>query len=475
MESHTLDTQRKPRREADRGVPYLFRVLECDRPTVAPSRHSLIDTDEVRIGRGAEPATERLRAGDVRALEIRVPDPWMSKVHATLQRTSDHWILRDHGSTNGTLINGEPAPTWVLSDGDLIELGRTLFIFRDLLAVAPGAADVEAEVRGGMETGFFSLLPTLQASFRNLEQIAASSTSVIVYGETGTGKELVARARHALSRRRGRFVAMNCGAVPDTLIETELFGYRKGAFSGAAEDRPGIVRSAHQGTLFLDEIVEMPLPAQVALLRVLQEREVVPVGDTRPVPVDLRVVAASQSRLEALVESGRFRADFYSRIAGFSFSLPRLTDRREDIGVLLSLLLRRVANGRAAKVTFACEAARALFRHRWPLNVRELEKCLETALVLAGDGPVELAHLPEEVCDGTPRPGMMPGSSRTPAPESPPSLLGPEDAKRKEQVIALLREHSGNVTAVARAMGKARVQIQRWIKRYQLDSKTFRR
>ena len=471
--TETLDAQRKPRREADREAPHLFRVLECDRPTAAPSRHSLNDLDEVHIGRAAERATERKRTGELRALQVGVQDPWMSKVHATLQRSSDHWILRDHGSKNGMLVNGERATRWVLSDRDLIELGHTLFIFRQRLTVAPGPGDVEAAVEGGMEAGFFSLLPSLQASFRSLEQIAASPTSVIVYGETGTGKELIARALHAGSKRRGRFVAMNCGAVPDTLIETELFGYRKGAFSGAAQDRPGLVRSAHQGTLFLDEIADMPMSAQVALLRVLQEREVVPVGDTRPVPIDLRVVAASQSRLDTLVETGRFRADFYSRIAGFSFSLPRLADRREDIGVLVSVLLRRLRPQRAAKVSFACEAARALFRYPWPLNVRELEKCLETALVLAGDDPVELTHLPEDVRSGVPRRGMMPGSTTAPAP--PASPLGPEDEKRKELVITLLREHSGNITAVARVMGKARVQIQRWIKRYQLDPKSFRR
>jgi DNA-binding NtrC family response regulator len=249
-------------------------------------------------------------------------------------------------------------------------------------------------------------------------------------------------------------------------VETELFGYRKGAFSGANEDRPGLVRSAAGGTLFLDELGDLPLAAQSAFLRLLQEREVTPVGDHRAVPVDVRVVTATHRHLASAAERGTFRADLLARLAGFTVHLPALRERREDLGLLTAAFLGRFASDPAVAVSFTLAAARALFAHAWPLNVRELEKCIERALVIAGGKPLDLEHFPEL----TGAPGECVRSSAAAAVADSSALplrpLTADEQKHREALLVLLRQHSGNISAVARATGKARNQIQRWIRRY---------
>jgi len=298
----------------------------------------------------------------------------------------------------------------------------------------------------------------MSAALAALPRIARSSLPVVVVGESGTGKELVARAVHALSQRSGPFQAVNCAAIPATLLESELFGARKGAFSGAAEDRPGLVRAADRGTLLLDEVADLPPPAQAALLRFLQESEVLPVGATRPVRVDVRVVAAAQSDLRSLVAEGTFRADLFARLDAFTVRLPPLRERREDLGLLVASLLRKLAPERCEEIRISPEAALALFRHSWPLNVRELEHSLAVALTVCDGAAIELEHLPEGVRLG-----------RT-------GLAADEDAEGfRDELLALLRRHRGNVAEVARAFGKGRMQIHRWARRYEIDLASFRR
>jgi sigma-54 dependent transcriptional regulator, acetoin dehydrogenase operon transcriptional activator AcoR len=355
-----------------------------------------------------------------------------------------------------------------LTDGDLIELGHTFFIFREALSTTernPTALD-SGELQP-TAAALATLVPKLAEQFARLETIAPSPVSVVIQGESGTGKELVAQAIHKLSRRPGALVAVNCAALPQTLVESELFGYRKGAFSGATEDRTGLIRSADQGTLFLDEIGDLPTSAQAVFLRVLQESEVVPLGATRPVKVDIRVLAATHRDLEALVGENHFRADLLARIAGFTLSLPGLRERREDLGLLLGTLLKRHFSNRAEGVSFSSDAARALLLYDWPLNVRELEKCLTAAVVLAQFGTVEETHLPGPVRAFAQGPKQKTGDA--------PAQLSESDQRHREEIIALLREHGGNITSVARALGKGRFQIQRWIKRYCIDAKEFRR
>jgi DNA-binding NtrC family response regulator len=259
-------------------------------------------------------------------------------------------------------------------------------------------------------------------------------------------------------------VPVNCGAISASLLESQLFGHVKGSFTGAGRDEPGFVRASDGGTLFLDEIGDLPLAAQAALLRVIQEREVVPVGSTRAVKVDLRVLAATHRRIDHLAVRGEFRSDLYARLAGHVHHLAPLRDRREDIGIIIASLLERAAPGSAAELRLSPEAGRALLRHDWPLNVRELEQALARALVLAEDGVVRSVHL------ARPPDGADPPAADADD-EAPP---GVNEAEVEATLRRLLERHHGNVSEVARAMGKGRMQIHRWLKRYGIDAERFR-
>jgi DNA-binding NtrC family response regulator len=395
-------------------------------------------------------------------VSVHLDDPRMSSKHARLTKLLRRWVIEDMGSKNGIRVNGVEQTRAALADGDLLEVGRTFFVFRDPVpceAGAPAIRDIAAVAPPA--PGFTTLLPALEREFARFAAIAGSGLSVLIEGETGTGKEVLARALHEISERKGEFVAVNCGALPRDLVEAELFGHRKGAFSGALEDRPGLVRSADKGTLFLDEIGDLPASAQAVLLRVLQEREVRPIGGTRAVAVDLRVVAATHHSLDKMVSAGNFRADLLGRLAGHRFTLPPLCERLEDMGLLIGGLLARLCADRAAVPALHPLAARALLRHEWPLNVRELEQCLRSALVLARAAKQELInleHLPAAVQRAV--------TSAT---------REDEDAVLREELVLLLRKHRGNITAVAQEMGKARMQIQRWLKRVGVDPEEFRR
>lgn len=443
----------KPTVPRERAEPQLFLIVQAHRPLDAAWRASLASADDVAIGRGDVTRVEL--AGDSPArLVIAVDDPWMSSAHARLSKALTRWRIEDAGSKNGTLVNGEPlVAARVLADGDVIEMGHTFFRYRDQVTVSPSDPPIASPLGKGLVT----LLPPLQRQFADLERVAPTPVPIVIRGPSGTGKELVARAVHALSRRAGAFIPINCGALPETLVETELFGYRKGAFSGATQDRPGLIRSADTGTLFLDEVAELPAPAQVVFLRVLQEREVVPVGGSRPIAVDIRLISATHRDLDGLVAAGTVREDFFHRLTGFRIELPSLRERIEDLGLLLAALLERHAAG--TDVTFEVEAMRCMLRYAWPGNVRELERSLIAALALAGGRPIATEHL-GGIADALHAP--------PPAPDAAPDT-------RRERLIELMAAHRGNVAAVAREMGKAPMQIRRWLEQYGLDPDRFRR
>lgn len=449
-------------RSAPRPGPCLFLLFEGGRTLAGSTRHDLRELDEVTISRApARHHTRALRADGARVLTLGVPDPRMSQPHARLIVELDRWILEDASSKNGVVLNGARHQRAVLGDGDLFDLGHTIFLFRSASAYDERGLDQgSAELRAA-PPGLATFDLGLRRVFADLARLAPEPTPVLLQGETGTGKEVIARAVHALSGRAGPFIAVNCGALPATLVESELFGYRKGAFSGAAEDRDGLIRSADRGTLFLDEIGDLSLPSQAALLRVLQEREVTPIGATRPIAVDLKVVAATHHDLEELVATDRFRRDLYARIAGLVVRLPPLRARREDLGLLIAAILGRTG---APPPPFTIEAVRALMRYHWPLNVRELSHALSIAVPLAQGGTVGLGNLPEPVRKGPPAPDAPP--------PSPPTR--PADAERKLELETLLRAHAGNISAVARSTGVSRIQVHRWLKRYDLDPSRYR-
>jgi transcriptional regulator with GAF, ATPase, and Fis domain len=458
--------------------PHVFLALQADHPLASSARYRLTELEAVAFGRAPEGGVARFEKSDGGRFKMTVPDRWMSSSHAVLRKVLDQWVLQDLGSKNGTFVNGQRCERAALEDGDLIELGHTFFIFRYLVVTTLDPQSLEAGELRGSPPGLATLVPSLANEFGNLEAIAPSSVSVVIRGESGTGKELVAQAVHRLSNRPGEFVAVNCAALAKTLVESELFGYRKGAFSGAIEDRPGLIRSADHGTLFLDEIGDLPPEAQAAFLRVLQEGEVMPVGATRPVKVDIRLLAATHRDLEALGRDNQFRADLLARISGLTLTLPPLRERREDLGLLIGLLLRRHFASRAETIAFDSDAARAMLLYRWPLNIRELEKCLSAAVVLARGGTVEARHFPPLVQTALQVPKEKRAgetSAGDAAPDVEDGKLSEGDQRRREEILELLREHGGNVTAVARALGKARFQVQRWLKRYRIDSKSFRR
>ena len=314
----------------------LVRLLECDQPLAGSSRHRLVDTDEVMIGRRAARHVERKGA----RLALRLADSRISTEHATIRRQGKAFVLADERSKNGVFVNGRRVDRQLLRDGDIIECGRTFFLFRVARSRRHGEpADIDGSEPAPV--GLTTFHEPLAAQLRALRDVARTPLSVLILGDSGTGKELVSRAIHALSARRGAFVGVNCGALPENLVEAELFGTRKGAFTGASDDKPGLVRASDQGTLFLDEIGDLPLRAQPALLRVLQEREVLPIGSTRAATVDLRVVAATHRDVELLAREDRFRSDLLARLSGFVIRLPPLRERLEDFGLLTASLLAR--------------------------------------------------------------------------------------------------------------------------------------
>ena len=314
----------------------------------------------------------------------------------------------------------------------------------------------------------------IQAVIQQVAQVSRSSFTVLIHGETGTGKELVARAIHNQSPRRGKpFVAVDCGAIPETLVESELFGYEKGAFTGALRRKDGRFQAAAGGTIFLDEIGNLPLAMQAKLLRALEDRQVTPLGATRPVTVDSRIIAASNVELEEAVRAGRFRADLYYRLNEFGISLPPLRSRPEDIAQLagrfldeVSMELRRPVHG------ITDEALALLGRHDWPGNVRELKNMIRKAALLAADviTPELLPAL------GTPRAGGSPGVA---APVASDGLslrevteVATADAERRA-IREALEAVKGNKSQAARLLRTDYTTLHAKMKRYSILAKDF--
>ncbi len=354
----------------------------------------------------------------------------------------------------------------VTADGERIPISVSTAIMRDARGRVIGGAEtfrdlseVEAlrqELTDRYRVGdLVSRSPLMQRVFEVLPAIAASPSTVLILGETGTGKELVARTIHALSPRgKGPFIAVHCGALPDTLLESELFGYKAGAFTGASRDKPGRFALARGGTLLLDEIGEMSPALQVKLLRVLQERTFEPLGSTRSEETDARVVVATNRDLGALVREGKFREDLYYRVNVVSIELPPLRRRKEDIPLLIDQFVARFNRLQAKAVTGVdAEAMSLLMAQDWPGNVRELENVIERAFVLCSSGTISIEHLPVEL------------TARGATTSSVTSMRRARELLEIEVIRKALTKCGGNRLAAARELGIHKTTLFRKLRR----------
>lgn len=364
--------------------------------------------------------------------------------------------------------------------GDYIPLERSGSDLEDALARLLSHARsraAEGVLRRAVERpytfeGFLGESPAMRAVYSIIERVATSSVDVLISGETGTGKELVARALHQRSRRADApFVPVDCGAIPDALLESELFGHERGAFTGADARRMGLVEFADGGTLFLDEVGELPLALQAKLLRVLQERRVRRVGARQETSVDVRVVAATSRNLYAMVEHGEFRRDLFYRINVVRIDLPPLRDRGDDIGLLAEFFANRAAQEMGKPVNgLSIDAYQVLRSYHWPGNVRELQNVVRRAVAMTRSATPDVEDLPDEI---------VAAAGRTTA------VIGSDDgffARRAEHVAKfekqylgeLLTRHHGDVSAAAREAKLPRGTLYRLMKAHDLDGATFR-
>ena len=379
--------------------------------------------------------------------DIQVTDARISRQHARVARSASGLTLEDLGSRNGTLVNGEVqrGTTCPLRAGDVIRLGNTEIV----VAIVGSATAGHSRVTGMDAFEDLGGVVVADAATRKVFEVARrlsqTATTVLIHGETGAGKEILASTIHRWSARaKGPFVRLNCGALPETLLESELFGHEKGAFTGAEKPRAGYFEAAHKGTILLDEIGDMPLETQVKLLWVLENRKVIRVGGTREVPVDVRVLSATHRDLRAEVQAGRFREDLYYRISTFTLEIPPLRQRPLEVALLADLFAREVAQPLGiANVHITAATRDVLARYAWPGNVRELRNVMEHAVILSDDGAILPEHLPNYVLD----PGFAPTGG---------ALRDELSGREKQRIEAALAAESGNQTRAAQRLGISR-------------------
>lgn len=421
--------------------------------------HEVVEAED-----GAQ-AAEALQAGlfDLMLLDLRMPG---------LDGLRMVEVLRERG---------EPVPILMISGFGTVEsaveslhLGADDFLMKpvdpDVLSARVGEILERRPTRASLDSaveGMVGRSPDMRRVFDAVRRVAPTETTVLITGETGTGKELVARAVHRLSERSGRpFIPVNCASLAEGVLESELFGHVRGAFTGAVRDKAGLFAAADGGTIFLDEIGDMGLQLQQRLLRVLQEREVTPVGAVRSSPVNVRVVAATNRDLRAETEAGRFREDLFYRLNVFHIHLPSLRERRGDVPLLIEAALRRLRDRSPDARQLACSpfAIRLLRAYDWPGNVRELFSVIESAAIRAG-GRIEAQHLPEPV-RGASRAGSM-----VPEAGEPERYQGPDNkAEERQAIVAALQEADGVRSRAAKLLGMSRTTLWRKLKQYGMDT-----
>lgn len=399
----------------------------------------------VRCGMGERllPLREETSVGTDRDCALVVDDPYASARHCVLTPTPRGLRLRDLGSTNGTWVGGVRIEAAELSPGTTFRIGESELCFQ-----------AEEKTQSTDYEGIVSEAPAMREVFHLLDRVAPSVVPVCILGETGTGKELVARALHTKSERsKGPFIPVNCAAISRDLVESELFGHEKGAFTGAVSSRKGAFEEASRGTIFLDEVGELPLEMQAKLLRTLESGEIRRVGSSRPFRVDARIVAATHRDLRAMVQRGAFREDLYYRLTVVRVELPPLRARGSDLRLLADHLLRHYAPGSVVP-PLSDEAWAKLEAHTWPGNVRELRNVIARAMLLRKGSTITGDDL---IFDS---PAGVPSPTTTDSDESL-SLLGKTLAEiEREATLKALRRHKGNRRAAARELGLARSTLQ---------------
>ena len=427
------------------GAPARALLLPFPHPGNGPPQSRSIPREGFMLGRGET------------VFALPFDDPGMTARHAEVVIQGGQVMLHDLGGgvrLNGTNVLGAHA----LAEGDVLRLGDTVLLYTSqggLPAAGRGRTADEPEITGAT--------PSIEAVRRSVEAVAPHPRTVVITGETGTGKEIVARMLHRRSARPGPFVAVNCGGFTEGLLASELFGHVRGAFTGAVSEQQGLFRAAHGGTLLLDEAGDIPLALQPTLLRVLETWEVRPVGSSRDVPVDVRVIAASNQELVALVQQGLFRADLYAQLAQWIIRLPPLRDRREDIPALSQALLVALDAGER---TLTPDLEEALLIHPWPLNVRGLSNVLSIAVIASPAGqPLELVPEVREAL----RDNCIEVVAA--APDAPAPAIELDRAHLQE----LLQHFSGKVAEMARHAGVSRPRMYRILWAEGLDPAAFRR
>lgn len=430
------------------------------------------------------PRANRVVVGRMHTCDIVIDDESVSRQHAAIHFGPNGLVIEDLGSRNKTRVGGRAlgrGETASLSVGAVVEVGyATMFVQMGRPPSSPVSRTSPASTGSAAPIPGSAIVhdPTMQRLYGLLDVIAPSPLNVVILGETGTGKEVFAEAMHKGSTRASRpFLKINCAALGGSLLESELFGHEKGAFTGALAAKEGLFEAADGGTVFLDEVGELPVETQAKLLRVIEYGEVIRLGSVQPRRVDVRYVAATNRDLSHAIAQNRFRSDLFFRLNGFSVTLPPLRKRSKDILPLARHFLDRAARGRPYQLT--SEAQEALERYPWPGNVRELKNVLERALVLAGASghiePVHL-HLPDAIAptdSAREAPAIAAAGTWPPPPEAPvPATAAGNDLKRqresweRQQILSALEKTSGNQKEAAKLLGVSRRTLINKIEAY---------
>lgn len=381
---------------------------------------------------------------------LSITDPYVSLRHCRVERGTESFILRDLRSRNGTILNGTRVLEAQLHDGDRVQLGNTQLFFRFKREEKQNSLVLESK------NPFWSL------QLSRLTSIAESELPVLLLGNSGTGKELLAQQIHRQSARSQMpFVSVNCSALSESLVESELFGHTRGSFTGATHDRKGAFETARGGTLFLDEIGDLPSSLQPKLLRALENNEIRPVGSDKTIKTDVRIVAATHANLKAKVLNGEFRSDLYYRLQGVQLNPPDLKNRMEDFESLFYHFAK------SCRVSFSFDAIQKLKKHAWPGNIRELKNTVARAKALFPGGAITTEHL-DELIDSAP--------IEIQSVSVKPNHQGPSLFKELERrlIIERLDTHKGNQRRVAEDLGMPKSTLNDRIRSYQIDPKEFK-